>query len=430
MRVLQCTIVSLIWLRVGAFWRGKKHLARSINRLEVPHIVLQPGKERPVRQRHPWIFSGAIARVQGHPEQGDAIDILDASGEWMARGTWSAESQIRARIFTWQPDELIDAGMISSRIDRAIAGREALGLLGSETACRLVYAESDGLPGLIVDRYGDYLAVQILTQGMAKRQNEIVAVLAKRLTPRGIFERSDADMRDKEGLPPGEGLLWGEEPPTQFATRDAGGMINMLDLRSGQKTGAYLDQALNHGRVAAYCTGQEVLDCFCYTGGFSVAAAKAGATQITAADSSPTALDMVQANLLANDLSVSSVETVAEDVFRLLRQYRQIEQQFDVIILDPPKFAYTQGQIERATRGYKDINLIAMQLLRPGGILATFSCSGLVSTDLFQKVIFGAALDANRDVQVIERLTQAPDHPLLLTFPEGEYLKGLICRVW
>jgi 23S rRNA (cytosine1962-C5)-methyltransferase len=393
-------------------------------------VVLQPGKERPVLQRHPWVFSGAVARVQGYVGQGDAVDICAASGEWLARGTWSAASQIRARIFSWQPDEPLDEALLRRRIERAVDGRRRLGLLDTTEACRLVYAESDGLPGLIVDRYGDYLVLQILTQGIAARQAQVVAILAELLAPRGIYERSDADMREKESLPVADGVLWGAEPPEQLELQLAGGLAGLVDLRSGQKTGAYLDQALNRLRVAAYSAGCEVLDCFCYTGGFTVAAARAGAAQITAVDSSAPALELVRANLAANQSGGAQVETIAADVFRLLRQYRYEERRFDLIILDPPKFAHAQGQIERATRGYKDINLIAMQLLRPGGILATFSCSGLVSTDLFQKVVFGAALDARRDVQVIERLTQAPDHPLLLTFPEGEYLKGLICRVW
>jgi 23S rRNA (cytosine1962-C5)-methyltransferase len=392
--------------------------------------VLQPGKERPVLQRHPWVFSGAVARVQGYVGQGDAVDICAASGEWLARGTWSAASQIRARIFSWQPDEPLDEALLRRRIERAVDGRRRLGLLDMTEACRLVYAESDGLPGLIVDRYGDYLVLQILTQGIAARQAQVVAILAELLAPRGIYERSDADMREKESLPVADGVLWGAEPPEQLELQLAGGLAGLVDLRSGQKTGAYLDQAHNRLRVAAYSAGCEVLDCFCYTGGFTVAAARAGAAQITAVDSSAPALELVRANLAANQSGGAQVETIAADVFRLLRQYRYEERRFDLIILDPPKFAHAQGQIERATRGYKDINLIAMQLLRPGGILATFSCSGLVSTDLFQKVVFGAALDARRDVQVIERLTQAPDHPLLLTFPEGEYLKGLICRVW
>lgn len=398
--------------------------------VRVAQLVLQLGKERPVIQRHPWIFSGAVARVQGAVEPGDAIEVRTAGGEWLARGTWSGDSQIRARLFTWDADEPIDAALFRRRIERAIDARRRLGLLGDQSACRLVYAESDGLPGLIVDRYGEHLAVQLLTQGVAARQIEIIGALVDLLAPAGIFDRSDPEMRAREGLPPGGVELWGAPPPERLLVRQAGDLLSVVDLRGGQKTGAYLDQAFNRLRVAAYCAGAEILDGFCYTGGFAVAAARAGAARITAVDSSPSALELLRANLEANALRDAHVETVAADVFHLLRVYRQEGRRFDLIILDPPKFAHTQGQVERATRGYKDINLIALQLLRPGGILATFSCSGLVSADLFQKVLFGAALDAHRDVQVIERLAQSPDHPLLLTFPEGEYLKGLICRVW
>jgi 23S rRNA (cytosine1962-C5)-methyltransferase len=354
--------------------------------------------------------------------------VADAVGEWLARGTWSSGSQIRARLFTWQADEPIDEDLIRRRLERAIATRRWLGYTAEDAACRLVYAESDGLPGLIVDQYADYLAVQLLTQGMAARGESIARLLAELIRPRGVYERSDADVREKEGLPPSEGLLWGEEPPERIVTRQPAGLVFLADLRAGQKTGAYLDQAYNRLRVAAYCAGQRVLDCFCYTGGFAAAAARAGAASVVAVDSSAGALEMLGANMAANE--VRNVEPLEADVFKLLRQYRHEGRQFDVVILDPPKFAHAQGQLERATRGYKDINLIAMQILRPGGVLATFSCSGLVSADLFQKVVFGAALDARRDVQIVERLTQSPDHPVLLTFPEGEYLKGLICRVW
>jgi 23S rRNA (cytosine1962-C5)-methyltransferase len=391
-------------------------------------ITLQQSKERPVQQRHPWIFSGAIARVQGYVGRGDVVEVHDAAGEWLARGTWSSGSQIRARLFTWQPEEPLDEDMIRRRLERAIATRRWLGYDGAEHACRLVYAESDGLPGLIVDRYADYLVVQLLTQGVAARATLITELLAELVRPRGIYERSDPDMREKESLPPGEGRLWGEDPPERVMVEQPGALRFSVDLRAGQKTGTYLDQAANRLRVAPYCSSQDVLDCFCYTGGFTLAAARAGARQITAIDSSAPALAQLGQNLALNGLS-APVEPVAGDVFKLLRQYRYEGRQFDVVILDPPKFAHAHGQIERATRGYKDINLIAMQILRPGGVLATFSCSGLISAELFQKVVFGAALDSRRDVQIIERLTQAPDHPVLLTFPEGEYLKGLICRV-
>jgi 23S rRNA (cytosine1962-C5)-methyltransferase len=390
-------------------------------------VILNQGKERPVQQRHPWIFSGAVARVQGYVGRGDVVEVVDSTGEWLARGTWSSGSQIRARLYTWQQDEPLDDDLLRRRLERALATRAWLGYTADDSACRLVYAESDGLPGLIVDRYAGYLSVQLLTQGAAVRADTLAGLLAELARPRGIYDRSDPEMREKEGLPPGAGLLWGEEPPGPIATGQPGGLRFYADLRGGQKTGAYLDQALNRLRVAAYCAGQDVLDCFCYTGGFTVAAARAGARHVTAVDTSGAALEMLRANLALNGLA-SPVEPIEGDVFKLLRQYRHEGRQFDVVILDPPKFAHAHGQLERAARGYKDINLIAMQILRPGGVLATFSCSGLVSADLFQKIVFGAALDARRDVQIVERLAQAPDHPVLLTFPEGEYLKGLICR--
>jgi 23S rRNA (cytosine1962-C5)-methyltransferase len=392
-------------------------------------VTLLPGKERPVIQRHPWVFSGAIARVQGYVGRGDAVDVYDAAGEWLARGTWSSGSQIRVRLFTWNAEESIDEPLLRERLERAITARAllpALDPIRSDSA-RLVYAESDGLPGLIVDRYGDYLTIQLLTQGMAARSDLIVRLLVELLAPKGIYERSDADVREKEDLPPAEGVLWGDAPPEPTPIRQHGLSFH-VSLSGGQKTGFYLDQAENRRRVAAYCNSKQVLDCFCYTGGFSVYAAQAGAAHLTVVDSSATAIEALQANLALNHLS-TPVEPVVGDVFKLLRQYRHEGRQFDVVVLDPPKFAHSNSQLERATRGYKDINLIAMQILRPGGILVTFSCSGLVSPDLFQKIVFSAAVDARRDAQIIERLTQAPDHPVLLTFPEGEYLKGLVCRI-
>lgn len=392
-------------------------------------VTLHRGKEKPVLQRHPWVFSGAIASVQGYVGRGDAVDIAAADGEWLARGTWSSGSQIRVRLFTWDRDEAIDEALLSRQLARAIEARTLLAQqnAGSDSA-RLVFAESDGLPGLIVDRYADFLVVQFLTQGMAARADLIVALLAKLAQPRGIYERCDADMREKEGLTTSEGGRWGELPPEQLVIHQHS-LSFYTSLQGGQKTGFFLDQAHNRRQVATYCVDKELLDCFCYTGGFTLAAAQAQPLSITAVDSSAAAIDTLRANLELNQVA-TPVATDVADVFQKLRQYRHEQRLFDLVILDPPKFAHAGGQIERATRGYKDINLIAMQLLRPGGVLATFSCSGLVSADLFQKVVFGAAIDARRDVQIIERLTQSPDHPVLLTFPEGEYLKGLVCRVW
>lgn len=398
-------------------------------------ITLRPGRERPLIQRHPWVFSGAIGTVRGNPADGEVVELVGASGEWLARGFHSGSSQIRVRVASWNPDQPLDDAWLRATLERALLARRGLAP-HPDSACRLVFSEADGLPGLIVDRYGPFLVVQLLTQAMATRSAAITAILAELLAPRGIYERSDADVREKEGLPPYEGLLWGESPPAQLALRPLSllGAADdppplLVDLQGGQKTGTYLDQAVNRARVASYCQNAELLDCFSYSGGFSIYAARGGARHLTLVDSSAGALELARVGLEQHAPEAAS-ELVEGDVFRVLRQYRAAERRFDVIVLDPPKFAHSQVQVERAARGYKDINLLAFQLLRPGGVLATFSCSGLVSIDLFQKIVFGAALDARRDAQIVERLGQAPDHPVLLTFPESEYLKGLICRVW
>src|SRR5919199_1095622 len=370
-------------------------------------VTLKPGRDRSVRNRHPWLFAGAIGALRGTPRDGDVIDVHASDGSWLARGTWSSASQIRVRLWTWDPQEFIDEALLRARIRRAIAGRAELTRDSGTTAYRLVFSESDNLPGLIVDRYADYLVLQLLTTGAAVRTGEIVSILAEELAPAGIYERSDAEVRAKEGLERHEGLLWGKLPEDEIEILEGGYRMG-VEFQGGQKTGTYLDQRENHARVAAYC---------------------AGARHLTSIDSSHAALEQVAENLRRNGRAIPA-EQIAGNVFGELRRFRAEERQFDVIILDPPKFAANAAQVEKACRGYKDINLLAMQLLRPGGILATFSCSGLVGIDLFQKVVFGASLDAKRDVQMLERLSQSPDHPVLLTFPEGEYLKGLICRVW
>ncbi|MBA3947486.1 MAG: class I SAM-dependent rRNA methyltransferase, partial [Herpetosiphonaceae bacterium] len=256
----------------------------------------------------------------------------------------------------------------------------------------------------------------------------IIRILAATIRPQGIYERSDADVRAKEGLERSEGLRWGTLPAEGLDVVE-NGLHYGINLAAGQKTGAYLDQRVNRARVAAYCAGAEVLSCFSYTGGFELHAARAGAEHLTAIDSSADALAQALENMRRNQC-IAPIDQIAGNVFGELRRMRAEERRFDVIILDPPKFAANAAQVERACRGYKDINLLAMGLLRPGGILATFSCSGLVSADLFQKVVFGASVDAARDVQILEQLSQAPDHPVLLSFPESSYLKGLLCRVW
>jgi len=393
-----------------------------------PVVQLKAGKEKSVRNRHPWVFSGAIARVHGSPRPGEIVDLCDSAGEFLARGYYNPHSQIALRLLTWDPAEEIDAAWWRERLRAAIARRAGLAASGETTAYRLVYAESDGLPGLIVDRYGDWLVLQTLTLGLEPWKATLVELLGDLLRPRGIYERSDVDVRAQEGLPPVSGLLAGEPPPEDLVIVEHG-LRFQVDLFRGQKTGFYLDQRENRRKLAPYCPGREVLNAFAYTGAFAVYAAQWGATRIVNLDSSAEALRLAAHNLRLNGLEREADQYMEGDAFQLLRRFRDQGTQFDLVILDPPKFAFSRAQLTAATRGYKDINLLGMRLLRPGGILCTFSCSGLVSEDLFQKVLFGASLDAGREVRILERLSQGSDHPVLLTFPEGAYLKGFICRV-
>jgi len=392
-------------------------------------IILKKGRAKPALRRHPWIFSGAVGHIVGDPSDGDPVQVCDAGGNFLAYGLLNRRSQIIVRLVSWEKDQLPDTTFWRRRLERALAGRATLAADATTTAYRLVHAEADGLPGLIVDRYGDYLAVQFLILGMARRKKEIADLLAQVATPRGIVERSDVSVRAKEGLPLTTGLLWGESPPDRLEVQENGHRF-LVDLNAGQKTGFYLDQRANRQRVSLYCASRTVLDVFCYTGGFSVYAAQAGASSLTLVDSSTEALALAKKNLRLNRRQNSNDQFLAVDAFQQLRHFRAEGRVFDTIILDPPKFAHSQADVQRAARGYKDVNLLAMQLLSAGGILVTFSCSGLVSADLFQKIVFGAALDAGRDVQILERLSQGLDHPILLTFPESEYLKGLVCQVW
>lgn len=390
-------------------------------------VVLLPGRERSVLRKHPWVFSGAVAQVRGDPADGDIVDVEDATGQWLARGYLNRRSQIVVRLLTWDPGEEITPDFWRRRLERALRGRQGLVSSSDTTAFRLVHAESDGLPGLVVDRYGEYLVVQFLTLGIERWKGVLIPLLVDLLAPRGIYERSDVDVREKEGLPMVAGPLWGDPPPPLLEVRE-NGLRFRVDVRTGQKTGFYLDQRENRARLAPFCAGAEVLDGFCYTGGFGVYAARHGAARVTFVDSSGPALGLVRENLALNGLSPDDHEFIEGDVPRVLRAFRAAGRQFDLIILDPPKFAPSAGDVPRAARAYKDINLQAFHLLRPGGVLFTTSCSGAVSADLFQKILFGAALDAGREVQIIGHLHQGSDHPVALNFPEGTYLKGFICR--
>jgi 23S rRNA (cytosine1962-C5)-methyltransferase len=401
-------------------------MAQSTNQAT---IYLHPGKDRPIRHRHPWIFSGAVERVHGDLAPSGIVDVLDSRGEWLARGYANPKSQIVVRLLTWRRDEVLDSGFWRGRLSAAAARRTDLAADPQTDAYRMIYAESDGLPGLIVDRYGDWLAVQFLTAGVEARRDLLLQGMAELLEPRGIVDRSDVAVRRQEGLALRSGLAWGEPPPDDLAIREHGHSFR-VDLLGGQKTGFYLDQRENRRIVGIHASGRRVLNAFSFTGAFAVYALGGGAQHVTNLDSSHEALVGAEHALRLNGFDPDAqAEAVAGDVFQVLRSFLAEGRRFDMVILDPPKFAKSKAELDGATRGYKDINLLGLRLLAPGGLLATFSCSGLVTPELFQKIVFGASVDAGRDAQIIAKLGQGADHPILLSFPEGEYLKGVLCRV-
>ncbi len=398
--------------------------------MKLADLILKPARDRSVRRGHPWLFSGAVARINGDVEPGGLVNVVTADGEWLARGYYSQRSQIVVRILTWDREQPIDADFWRAKLARAVAGRIALHDSSDTTAYRLVNAESDGLPGLVVDRYGEWLVFQVLTLGMDRCKDELAKLAAELSTGvKGVYERSDVDVRKHEGLEKAVGRLWGEEPDELVEVLENGYRF-LVDLKGGHKTGFYLDQRENRDGLSAYCDGAEVLNAFAYTGAFGVYALGAGGAQVVNVDTSSRALDLAQRHVELNGLNGAAAGFEVDDVFSRLRAYRAAGRRFDLVILDPPAFAPSRSRQASAARGYKDINWVAMQIVRQGGVLFTFSCSAFVSRDLFQKIVFGAALDAGRDVQITGRLCQANDHPVALNFPEADYLKGLICRVW
>jgi 23S rRNA (cytosine1962-C5)-methyltransferase len=390
-------------------------------------VFLNPGKDKPVKQGHPWIFSGSIRKEPKDPVAGMLVDVLDADKKFVARGYYNPHSQIRVRVLTTNEQQIIDASFIRRRITQSIRRRDGLFENGLTNCARLVAHESDLLPGLIVDRYGDWICFQIVTAGMEQFRRDIIDVLREACAPRGIFERSDDAVREKEGLPLRNEHCWGEKPngPVQVIEN---GMKLWVDITGGHKTGFYLDQRDSRAVIGQYAKGKTILNCFSFTGAFSVAAMLGGAKSIINVDESAPALEISKLNLELNGFGLDGHQMIRADVFKLLRDYREQGETFDMIILDPPKFVASSGQIDRACRGYKDLNMLAMKLINQGGLLATFSCSGLISRDLFQKVVFGASVDAGADMQIIKHLSQSECHPTLLTFPESLYLKGLLLR--
>jgi 23S rRNA (cytosine1962-C5)-methyltransferase len=388
-------------------------------------ITIKRGREKPLVNRHPWVFSGAIAAVHGKPEPGDIVDVAASNGQFLARGYWNPRSQIQVRILSWV-DEPIDETWWKRRLVSALAGRRHR----TSAMHRLVHGENDYLPGLIVDRYGDWLVLQALTLGIDARKAMIAGLLMDIAGAAGVYERSDADIRGKEGLNASTGLLCGKEPPPQLQLGEPGD-VRIVDLRRGHKTGTYLDQLGNQALLASLLGGgslgaaPSVLSLFSFTGGFGLA----NPGPVVNVDSSEEALDLARATYGLNRAEQPQAEFVRADVFSFLRARVASGEQFDAVVCDPPKFAHSAGQVDRAARGYKDLNLHSFKLVRPGGLLLTFSCSGAISRDLFQKIVFGALVDSGRDAQILRHLGAGDDHPIALTFPEGDYLKGLLLRV-
>jgi 23S rRNA (cytosine1962-C5)-methyltransferase len=392
-----------------------------------PLIVLREGREKSLQRRHPWIFSGAIEYIDGTPQCGDTLAIRDAEGNFLAWAAYNADSQITARVWSWHEKEVINKDFFRTKIAGALETRRTLIVKQSGNGMRIIHGESDGLPGLIVDKYGDVLVMQLGSAGPEHWRETLADLLQELCSPVCIYERSDSDGREREGLQQRCGVVRGKLPAQVEVIEN--GLRFAVDVAAGQKTGYYLDQRDNRAFTGALAQDKDVLNCFCYTGGFSLYALRGGAKSVLSIDSSQEALQLAQDNVALNGLDASKAAWQCADVFEALRKLRDQNRKFDLIVLDPPKFAPTAAFAEKASRAYKDINLLALKLLRPGGLLFTYSCSGGISDELFQKIIAGAALDAGVDAQIVKKLHAAADHPVLLSFPEGAYLKGLVLRV-
>jgi len=392
-------------------------------------LILHPGKERSLFKRHPWLFDTSVARLTGHARPGDTVTVQDADGRPLAKAAFSPHSKIRARVWSFDVAATIDHAFFKRRVAAAVARRMALPELAGQQGLRLIHAESDGLPGVIADKYGDTVVVQLTSAGAEKWRSAIVDGLQKVTGCARIYERSDSEVRGLEGLEPTTGWLQGESPAGEIVIEEHG--VKMaVDIVAGHKTGFYLDQRDNRRQLAELSTGKRVLNCFCYTGGFSLQALAGGGTSVLSIDSSQPALGRAAANLALNpQLAAECAEWRCANVFDELRKLKAAGESFDLIVLDPPKFAPSASHAERASRAYKDINLLGCKLLAPGGLLMTYSCSGGIGLELFQKIVAGAALDAGRTARIVKRLQGSADHPVDLAFPEGEYLKGLLLQV-
>ena len=393
-------------------------------------IILHESRDKSLKRKHPWIFSKAIKEVVNEPSNGADINIYDCNNNFLAVAAYSPNSQIRARVWSFNKDEKIDKEFFKAKILKAYEARKLMLEVTAMSACRIIAAESDSIPGLIVDMYNNYLVLEVLSAGTEFHLKEIVAALREVFPEHNIYERSDVEVRKKEGLELRKGVIFGENPPTEIEITENENMKLLVDIENGHKTGYYLDQRDNRAALAKYCKGKSVLNCFSYTGGFSLYALKGRALKVANVDVSQRALDTAKRNIVLNHLDPGRVKFIKEDVFKFLRNEKAKNNKYDVIVLDPPKFAESRGQLDKACRGYKDINMLAASIINPGGYLMTYSCSGHMTPDLFQKVVADAILDANREGQIVEYLQQASDHPISTAYPEGLYLKGLVIRIY
>ena len=389
------------------------------------NIKLNAGREKSLLRRHPWVFASALQKLDQDIASGSTIDLLSSDGQFLARASYSPISQIRARVWTFE-DEPVDREFFRKRIKSAIELRQLSKAESHTNAYRLLHGESDGMPGFVVDRYKDLLVLQSTTAGSDFWKEIVADILVEETGLQNIYERSDVDVRELEGLKPITGILRGTIDGLRLTINEYV-LKFQVDIEHGHKTGFYLDQRHNRHRVGKFAEGRDVLNCFCYTGGFSIHALANGAKSVLSVDSSADALSLLEENITLNNLPADRHTSLEGDVFQLLRKFRDANRSFDMIILDPPKFAPTAAHAEKASRAYKDINLLAFKLLRHGGMLFTYSCSGGIDAALFQKIIASAALDAGVNATIIEHLSQGSDHPVSLHFPEGAYLKGLVC---
>jgi len=392
-------------------------------------IILKKSKEKAVLQRHPWVFSGALESVKGKPENGELVRVLDSNKDFLAYGYYNNQSRVAVRLLEWNEATEINDNWWINKIKTAVEARKNI-LNENTNTCRLIFSESDYLPGLIVDIYNDYLSLQILTEGIERVKTLVVNTLQEITGAKGIVDKSDNVSRSHDGLAPTNGgLLWGELPP-EFVEVKENGVKYLINVLEGQKSGFYCDQRDNRKVLASYVEDKKVLDCFSYSGGFTLNSFLQGAKEVVSVDSSALAIETLKKNLALNNFDKKPFTTIQVDVNKQLRLFKETGEKFDVIVLDPPKYAPSRSSLDRAARAYKDLNRLGMQILEKGGLLATFSCSGAMDIDTFKQVIAWAALDAGKEVQVLYQFCQPEDHPVRISFSEGEYLKGLLCRIY